>query len=885
MANVHFDNVAQVQAIYARLDALEADGDFGVITRSAGIYSFDTGVVSAFAQTFLNDADAATVRTTIGAAPLASPGFTGTPTAPTAAGGTNTTQIATTAFVTSAIAAAGSSYQASDADLAAIAALASTGFAVRTASNTWAQRSLTAPAAGFTITDGNGVSGNPTFVLANDLAALEGLGSTGIAVRTGTDAWAQRTITGSAGITVSNGDGVSGNPTLTIAFASQAEAEAGSATDKPMNALRVAQAIAALAGGSADLPFITLTSAGGVANAQQIANKASGARFSISSGTDTITATGVAPFVSGDVGKTIVIAGAGSAGADLVTTIDAYTSSTVISIATNASTTIATGSEKGLTWGTPAQSALQSAIDTVVTAGGGAVVIDGHFLLTGAAIKNLSNLASHVQLLGFGSGSRLYVGCANTVDAITFQNAQHLLEIRGVSFVGTTGRTSDAKRVIRLVECWKARIEACGFYGLASVVSDGAIIRAEGCALRSKDNHFGGCGANSSLNTGLVDHVDWRSVEHDGDLFIDYGQLGAVLHEKTAGALPLGWVVVRDHSAPDPPNNMRLDNLVKISRVLSDEGVTYSFAIQPTSGRIGRVLIEESELNVGGGDTARAVHCVNVDDVEIRKCWGGWASNPNVYIAGFSGCGRVLIDGWASGLQFNNDPTVLDTLLLDNVDDLTIRDCPAITTFTSLTDPGSSYMTRYHPVDSRYFPYALIKATGTITDADFIEPPAPGTRALVKSTGIEYTKKLKTEGWLEYASTNSPLYGPQLVVNGDGSSTVGWTTGAGSLAATGGVLRITSSGGTIGYFSQVMAVDEGEAYELDIDIVPGTGSGLVRIGNFATDNQHGELTATPGSPLVIVANASQIAITCYVDPFLTTVGLTCDFDNISLRAA
>ena len=38
-------------------------------------------------------------------APLASPTFTGTPSAPTAAGGTNTTQLATTAFVTAAIAA------------------------------------------------------------------------------------------------------------------------------------------------------------------------------------------------------------------------------------------------------------------------------------------------------------------------------------------------------------------------------------------------------------------------------------------------------------------------------------------------------------------------------------------------------------------------------------------------------------------------------------------------------------------------------------------------------------------------------------------------------------------------------------------------------------
>ena len=40
-------------------------------------------------------------------APLASPGLTGTPTAPTAGGGTNTTQIATTAFVQTALGGAG----------------------------------------------------------------------------------------------------------------------------------------------------------------------------------------------------------------------------------------------------------------------------------------------------------------------------------------------------------------------------------------------------------------------------------------------------------------------------------------------------------------------------------------------------------------------------------------------------------------------------------------------------------------------------------------------------------------------------------------------------------------------------------------------------------
>lgn len=51
----------------------------------------------------LTDAQKTQARNNINAAGLASPALTGTPTAPTAAKGTNTTQIATTAFVQTAV--------------------------------------------------------------------------------------------------------------------------------------------------------------------------------------------------------------------------------------------------------------------------------------------------------------------------------------------------------------------------------------------------------------------------------------------------------------------------------------------------------------------------------------------------------------------------------------------------------------------------------------------------------------------------------------------------------------------------------------------------------------------------------------------------------------
>jgi hypothetical protein len=108
--------------------------------------------------------------------------------------------------------------QPSDADLTALADLATTGLIARTGAGTAATRSVVAPAAGITIANGDGVAGSPTLSLANDLAALEGLAANGLIARTGDGTASARTITQpAAGITVADGDGVAGNPTLALA--------------------------------------------------------------------------------------------------------------------------------------------------------------------------------------------------------------------------------------------------------------------------------------------------------------------------------------------------------------------------------------------------------------------------------------------------------------------------------------------------------------------------------------------------------------------------------------------------------------------------------------------------------------------------------------------
>ena len=78
---------------------------------------------------------------------------------------------------------------------------------------------LTAPSAGITVSGGPvTTSGSITLALANDLAAIEALGSSGIAVRTGLDAWTTRAIAGTTNqISVADGSGIIGNPTISLA--------------------------------------------------------------------------------------------------------------------------------------------------------------------------------------------------------------------------------------------------------------------------------------------------------------------------------------------------------------------------------------------------------------------------------------------------------------------------------------------------------------------------------------------------------------------------------------------------------------------------------------------------------------------------------------------
>lgn len=145
------------------------------------------------------------------------------------------------------------------------------------------------------------------------------------------------------------------------------------------------------------VPFATLAGQMGLVTAKSLGVKQDGiavtVTVTINSGTGALTATG-ATFAATDIGKYILVPGAGAAGGYLVTTIATFTDATHVGLTANASTTV-TATAKGITYCTDDSANIAAAVTNVLASNKTIIFNDGIACHSGTINWAFNNL--HVQ--------------------------------------------------------------------------------------------------------------------------------------------------------------------------------------------------------------------------------------------------------------------------------------------------------------------------------------------------------------------------------------------------------------------------------------------------------------------------------------------------------
>jgi hypothetical protein len=288
--------------------------------------------------------------------------------------------------------------------------------------------------------------------------------------------------------------------------------------------------------------------------------------------------------------------------------------------------------------------ALQSALDALANAGGGTLIVpDGRYAIATAVSEDFSGQAAVVSIQGapsaapdngtgdYGRGLNLtaefLIKTGETRDAINLQNLT-TLAVTNLVFSGDPLVQIDARIVLRLSGITSTTINYCEFYGLSSLVTDGAIVHEVGGELKITDSAFLGCAGNSGTYTAIVQVYGWTGLSITGTRFVDYGNRPG-FYSKTTIMSPFSWVSI---GGAAPLTNLSPRRDVVISNVLFDEGAYYALSVRPdlfpvaNGGPISLVYLSNLYVNVTNlGEVGLRIH--NADNVFIENSHFGWSHN------------------------------------------------------------------------------------------------------------------------------------------------------------------------------------------------------------------------------------------------------------------
>jgi hypothetical protein len=604
-------------------------------------------------------------------------------------------------------------------------------------------------------------------------------------------------------------------------------------------------------------PTTSLTAHGGIPDARLVR----GAQMTTGSPVLSIAS---APFTAADVGKVVVIGGAGPEGRKLRTTIVGVVSPTEVDLAASALTTVPnakTSPSVGAAWGTDCSTALKAMLASFVGSNGGTGLIDGDFLLSQPVTQSYTASFTNttISLVGQGSAGALVIATEDEADALSISGVA--ATIKDLTILGVPDAGRDARRVLS-VKSASLTLDSCAFLGLLALEG---VVRGDTSSVVTRGCNFGGSFVQgfAGYTYSLIENHSWFAYEDYGSSFIDYGFWRGIEFSKSGFSGTRAWVRAAN---PNGTLGARQESVFKMVGSRFDENTVRGVDVRPgdLAQRIHAAKFEGIRANVIDSTQARGIHCENVDHVRLTDCAHGLAAE-STRLGAFINCGDVLIEGQKLS-------AAVDTITARDVGALTIKD----------SDPFKVYdfeRVNFHPVFSRFGDYAVIKR-GAVSDADFPYPPAIGTRAFDRTANREYVKKQRVGGWVYFQIDGGDPFGPELVTNGrfvDG--VVGWTAVRANLTNPAGKLRVTNASG-FGYTWQSFVTEPEETYQLSYEITAITAAGIIQVGTGHPKADYHGASATGSATFRAVGPTAFVSLTLNSG----AVGAYAEFDNISIKA-
>jgi hypothetical protein len=592
--------------------------------------------------------------------------------------------------------------------------------------------------------------------------------------------------------------------------------------------------------------IVTMTGLGALADAKMLKDG------SISSGSATLTSP-TAGFTAGDVGKVIVVGGAGPSGVKLKTTIATCLSATQVTLAASASTAV---SGTGFAWGADCSAALLAGLEAIDAARGGKLLIDGCFLLTEPVSETLVTLNTSTggSVEGTGTDSCVIIAVDANEDAITLAGGGSI-DWKGVSFLGIPDAGVDANRVLVLSGVFSA-LEQCQFLGLLTqqqcVSSTAAGLDLSRCTFGGTFPSAGGAAVTSSV----VYATNWSSFRDKDSGFLDYSYWRGLLLSKSGLANTSAWIGIGAANDSYLTSGARNASLATLEGTAMDEGSLRGVWFEPGAASRASLELKGTRHNVNSVADTSGVFAFGAESVLVDRCVFGLSDSPGTAFGRFATCGRVKIDGVILRQG-------VDKIVASNVGELVVDH----------TEIANYELAGTNLYFGNRGTIQVVK-DGPVTDADFDAPPSAGAMGLDTAAGRLY---VRGPGDWGYAILDGGSLFAELVVNGTGDSTAGWIPSNSSLSVVAGKLRVTNTA-IYGRASQVVGVSGGE-HRFSVDIAAGTASGRVKLLSEPGGAVIGQLSASGTINFTPTTASVRIELMAYTEGN----GKYCDFDNISLR--